>query len=60
MDNKPLVDMTPEGVQERKKQRTKDRELAERVWDTMCNEGDNTDKEYWIKGFVIGLNFDKE
>ena len=30
MDNKPLVDMTPEGVQERKEQRTKDRELAER------------------------------
>ena len=59
MENKPLVDMTPEAIQERKKQRTKDQELAEKVWDTMCNEGDNHEKEYWIKGFIVGLNIGK-
>jgi hypothetical protein len=58
MENKSLVDMGPEAKQERKQKRADERALAEKVWEDMTNEGDLHDKEYWIKGFMIGLNYD--
>jgi hypothetical protein len=60
MENKPLVDMSPDATQERKVKITKLQELAEKVWDEMCNEGDINEKEYWIKGFIVGNNIGKD
>jgi len=60
MENEPLVDMTPDAVSERKIKMTKLQELAEKVWDEMCNEGNIHEKEYWIKGFIVGNNIGKD
>jgi len=57
---KPLVDLSPEAIMERKSKRQQERELAERVWEEMHNDGDNNDKHYWMAGFVIGLNYGKD
>ena len=51
--------MTPEAIEERKRLLKLKRELAEKVWEDMCNEGDNSEKEYWIKGFMIGLTYEE-
>ena len=60
MENEPLVDMTPNAIQERKTKLQERRELAELVWEQMGNDGDENDKHYWMAGFVIGLNYGKD
>ena len=60
MENEPLVDMSPNAVQERKTKLRERRELAELVWEQMGNDGDDNDKHYWMSGFVIGLNYGKD
>ena len=60
MENEPLIDMTPDAIQERKTKLQERRELAELVWEQMGNDGDANDKHYWMLGFVIGLNYGKD
>jgi len=57
--NKPLLDLSPEAVAIRKEKRKQERIIAENVWRTMDNEGDEFEKSYWIKGFMVGLNHNK-
>jgi len=57
---KPTVDLTPEAIKERKTKRKEERKLAEKVWEEMGNDGDTNDKNYWMAGFVIGLNYRKD
>jgi len=54
------VDMSPEAIEKRKTKLQEKRELAELVWEQMCNDGDESDKHYWMAGFVIGLNYGKD
>jgi hypothetical protein len=54
------VDMSPEAIEKRKTKLQEKRELAELVWEQMCNDGDENDKHYWMAGFVIGLNYGKD
>jgi hypothetical protein len=54
------VDMSPEAIEKRKTKLQEKRELAELVWEQMCNDGDENDKHYWMSGFVIGLNYGKD
>ena len=54
------VDMSPEAIEKRKTKLQENRELAELVWEQMCNDGDENDKHYWMAGFVIGLNYGKD
>jgi hypothetical protein len=54
------VDMSPESIEKRKTKLQEKRELAELVWEQMCNDGDENDKHYWMSGFVIGLNYGKD
>jgi hypothetical protein len=60
MENEPLVDMSPNAIQERKTKLQERRELAELVWEQMGNDGDANDKHYWMAGFVIGLYYGKD
>ena len=50
-----MIDMSPEAIAKRRKERNKQRELAESVWNTMMNEGDEYEKEYWIKGYCVRM-----
>jgi hypothetical protein len=52
--------MSPEAIEKRKTKLQEKRELAELVWEQMCNDGDENDKHYWMAGFVIGLNYGKD
>jgi hypothetical protein len=58
--NTQLIDMTPESINKRKEQRAVERAFAEEIWETLCNEGDTHEKEYWIKGFIAGLKYEIE
>ena len=58
--NTQIIDMTPEGIEKRKEQRAVERAFAEEIWETLCNEGDTIEKEYWIKGFILGLKYEIE
>ena len=60
MENKPLVDLSPEAVEERKDTKFKVQKLAEQTWDEMDNQGDDNEKTYWIHGFMIGYTFGKD
>ena len=52
--------MTPEGINKRKERIATERAFAEEIWETLCNEGDTHEKEYWIKGFITGLKYEIE
>ena len=60
LNEKPLVDMSPEAVEKRKDALSKVETLAEEVWESMNNEGDDNEKRYWISGFIVGLNIGKD
>lgn len=47
--------MGKEAIEKRKIQREKDRKEAEYRWEIGDNEGDEHEKEYWIKGFMTAL-----
>ena len=38
-----------------KKEKTKSQ-----VWENMDNEGDDNEKRYWVRGFVVGFNIVKD
>lgn len=40
----------------RKDQRDVLYKMAEDVWDSMDNEGDVNDRDYWMRGFVVSYN----
>jgi hypothetical protein len=46
-----MIDMSPEAISKRKEELKIRRELAESVWNNMDNEGNEHEKEYWIKGY---------
>ena len=60
MENQPLIDMTPETIQKRKEVLSKVEKLAEQTWEDMDNQGDDSEKTYWIHGFMIGYTFGKD
>jgi hypothetical protein len=60
MENQPLIDMTPETIQKRKDVLSKVEKLAEEVWESMDNEGDENEKQYWVCGFIVGFNIGKD
>jgi hypothetical protein len=60
MEDKPLVDLSPEAVEERKDRKSKVQKLTEQIWDEMDNQGDGNEKTYWIHGFIIGYTFGKD
>jgi hypothetical protein len=60
MENKPLVDLSPEAIKERKDAISKVQKLAEQTWEDMDNQGDDSEKTYWIHGFMIGYTFGKD
>jgi len=60
MENQPLIDMTPETIQKRKEVLSKVQKLAEQTWEDMDNQGDDSEKTYWIHGFMIGYTFGKD
>lgn len=51
------ADMSKEAIAKRKEELARRRKLAELVWNTMMNEGDAHEKEYWIKGFCIAIDY---
>ena len=55
--NKPLIDLSPEAIAIRKDKRKKNRELAEKMWEEYFHEGNQYEREYWILGFIQGLNY---
>lgn len=54
-----LLDFSPEAVAIRREKIKKEQELGERIWREMYNEGNQFEKSYWIKGFIVGLNHTK-
>ncbi len=60
LNEKPQVDMSPDAVEKRKDGLSKVKTLAEEVWESMNNEGDDNEKRYWISGFIVGLNIGKD
>ena len=60
MENQPLIDMTPETIQKRKEVLSKVEKLAEEVWESMDNEGDENEKQCWVRGFIVGFNIGKD
>jgi hypothetical protein len=60
MENTPLVDMSDESVEKRKTEISRIEKLAEEVWENMDNEGDDNEKRYWVRGFVVGFNIVKD
>jgi hypothetical protein len=60
MEDKPLVDMSPNAIAVRKDVKSKVQKLAEKTWEDMDNEGDDNEKKYWINGFMIGYTFGKD
>jgi hypothetical protein len=54
-----LLDFSPEAVATRREKIKKEQELGERIWREMYNEGNQFEKSYWIKGFIVGLNHTK-
>lgn len=60
MENQQLIDMTPETIQKRKDVLSKVEKLAEEVWESMDNEGDENEKQYWFRGFIVGFNIGKD
>lgn len=60
MEDKPLIDLSPEAVEERKDIKSKAQKLAEQTWEDMDNQGDDSEKTYWIHGFMIGYTFGKD
>jgi hypothetical protein len=60
MENKPLVDLSPEAIKERKDAISKVLKLGEQTWDDLDNEGDDNEKAYWVNGFMIGYRFIKD
>ena len=60
MENTPLVDMSDESVEKRKNEISRIEKLAEEVWENMDNEGDDNEKRYWVRGFVVGFNIVKD
>ena len=60
MENQPLIDMTPKTIQKRKEVLSKVEKLAEEVWESMDNEGDENEKQYWVLGFIVGFNIGKD
>ena len=60
MENQPLIDMTPETIQKRKEVLSKVEKLAEEVWESMDNEGYENEKQYWVRGFIVGFNIGKD
>ena len=54
---KNLVDRFSENaIEERKKKLQEQRELAESLWEG-CQGCDENDKEFWVNGFIKGLNY---
>lgn len=60
LGEKPLVDLSLEAVEKRKDTLSKVEKLAEEVWESMNNEGDDNEKHYWIRGFIVGFNIGKD
>lgn len=60
MENEPLIDMTPKGIQNRKEKLSKVEKLAEEMWESMDNEGDENEKMFWVHGFIVGFNIGKD
>ena len=58
--SEPSVDMSSEAKEKRKDFLSKSEKLAEEIWESMNNEGDENEKYYWVRGFVVGLNFGKD
>ena len=65
MDEKEYNDnwkeiMSSKNISKRKKLRKKEKEMALKAWEDSNNEGTIIEKKYWVHGFVIGLNYEKE
>jgi len=54
MNDKPLIDLSPEAIEQRKMAREKLYKLAEQIWDDLGQEGNEIEKKYWIHGFISG------
>ena len=54
MNDKPLIDLSPETIEQRKVAREKLYKFAEQMWDDLGQEGGEIEKKYWIHGFVSG------
>lgn len=50
------VDMSEKAITKRKLQRQKEKLQAEQAWENMNNEGTLDQKEYWIHGYICGMN----
>jgi hypothetical protein len=55
-----FVDMSEEAKEKRRKENQRIKALAHKAWEDMNNEGNNVEKEYWIHGFCIGYNYEKD